>query len=128
MTTATEKSYSVYTNGLAYLNRFETTNHDGKSVVKCQVALIMGTKEKREYQNVTLYVRADQPKQLILNELSNLIDSDNKICLDLTAANIKAKAYTGKDGKVRCHLTGNLIEIRQVWVNGESTFKQESAA
>lgn len=128
MTTTNEKSYSAYTNSLAYLNKFETSNRDGKSVVKCQVALIMGTKEKREYQNVTLYVRAEQPKQLILNELSNLIDGDNKVCIDLTAANIKASAYIGKDGKARASLTGNLIEIRQVWVNGQNTFKKESAA
>ncbi|MDZ7770167.1 MAG: DUF3577 domain-containing protein [Woeseiaceae bacterium] len=126
------KYFDLHTTGIGYLNRVrEVTPEQGTPFLAVTVAAIHGKVADVEhtYFECAVYGKA---ALATVRSLKTAVDSGSKVLIGFTLSNLKAEAFTFKQGEkagqLGVNLKARLIKVGWAKVDGEKVPIEESRA
>ena len=117
------KYFDLHTTGIGYLNRIrEVTPKEGSPFLAVTIAAIHGSVTNVQHTYLECGVYGDEAKRIV-RELMPAVEDESKVLIGFTLSNLKADAFTFKQGEKAgqpgVNLKARLIKVAWAKVNGE---------
>lgn len=117
------KYFDLHTTGIGYLNRVrEVTPKEGSPFLAVTIAAIHGSVTNVQHTYFECGVYGDEAKRIV-RELMPAVQDESKVLIGFTLSNLKADAFTFKQGEKAgqpgVNLKARLIKVAWAKVNGE---------
>ena len=117
------KYFDLHTTGIGYLNRIrEVTPKEGSPFLAVTIAAIHGSVTNVQHTYFECGVYGDEAKRIV-RELMPAVEDESKVLIGFTLSNLKADAFTFKQGEKAgqpgVNLKARLIKVAWAKVNGE---------
>jgi len=117
------KYFDLHTTGIGYLNRVrEVTPKEGSPFLAVTIAAIHGSVTNVQHTYFECGVYGDEAKRIV-RELMPAVEDESKVLIGFTLSNLKADAFTFKQGEKAgqpgVNLKARLIKVAWAKVNGE---------
>lgn len=119
----TSKYFDLHTTGIGYLNRVrEVTPKGGSPFLAVTIAAIHGSVTNVQHTYFECGVYGDETRRIVC-ELMPAVEDESKVLIGFTLSNLKADAFTFKQGEKAgqpgVNLKARLIKVAWAKVNGE---------
>ena len=117
------KYFDLHTTGIGYLNRVrEVTPKEGSPFLAVTIAAIHGSVTNVQHTYFECGVYGDEAKRIV-RELMPAVEDESKVLIGFTLSNLKADAFTFKQGEKAgqpgVNLKARLTKVAWAKVNGE---------